>query len=171
MPLRLLHAFHMITGTVVVVVVVVVAWWTGNWFIIELAQWFLKSWSADRRRSVELKSPGPRNNFWKEDQLIKITKRNKFISNSWKIWNYSSQSNRNKVSIIARHQWNYFLFMNTVYFSLSNEIYAKIFFVNILIARNCIIPSFSFEKSIRRDSQDPLLRWKGALCSYHIILY
>jgi len=47
----------------------------------------------------------------------------------------------------------------------------KFFFVNISIARNFIIPSFSFKKSLRRDSQDPLLRWKGALCFYHIILY
>jgi len=63
--------------------------------------------------------------------------------------------------------------MNTVYFSLANKIHAKVFF-DILSARNCIIPSFSFKKSLRRDSQDPLLRWKarkGALCFYHIILY
>ena len=75
--------------------------------------------------------------------------------------NYSNQSSRNKVSIIARRQWNYYLSMNTVYFSLANEIHAKIFFVDILIARNCIIPSFSFEKSLKSDPQDPLLRWKG----------
>ena len=25
--------------------------------VVSLAQWFLKSWSADRRRSAELKSP------------------------------------------------------------------------------------------------------------------
>ena len=60
--------------------------------------------------------------------------------------------------------------MNTVYFFLANEIHAN-FFIYISIARNCIIPSFSFKKSLRRDSQDPLLRWKGALCFYHIILY
>ena len=44
--------------------------------------------------------------------------------------------------------------MKTVYFSLANETHAKIFFVNILIARNCIIPSFSFKKSLRSDPQD-----------------
>ena len=57
--------------------------------------------------------------------------------------------------------------MNTVYkFSLANEIHVKIFFVNILIAQNCIIPSFSFKKSLRSVPQDPLLRWKGAEASF-----
>ena len=42
------------------------------------------------------------------------------------------------------------------------------FFVAILVARNCAIPSLSFTKSLRRDSHGLLHRGKRTLCFYHL---
>ena len=62
------------------------------------------------------------------------------------------------------------LYKHSVFLS-SNEIHAKIF---LLIFQLHGIASFQvsvLKKSLRIDPQDPLLRWKGALCFYHIILH
>ena len=79
-------------------------------------------------------------------------------------------SSRNEVSIIARRQWNYFIFRNTAHFSLAAEIHAKIFCWHFNCTKlHCTIPILNCIKSLMRTPmQGPLHR---SPVFFHIIFY